>query len=638
MRPLRLEIKNVTAFRAEQTIAFDGLDLFAISGQTGAGKSSILDAITYALFGRVERIGKQGIQQLISQSQSSMAVILEFAVDGSRYRIGRRTSAKGVTQVLFEKDEGAGWQQAGEGADRVSGANELVKRAIGLDYDAFTRTVLLPQNRFAEFLVGDARQRRDILTDLLGLELFERLGKRAFDIKRDAEAEARALTTVLGTQFADVTPDAVAEAERLAKDAKHRDDALAEAEIDVRRIADRWAGSARTIADLRTCVRDLRDAARVAASVAAALEEHTERSAEVEDAATKLAKDLAAAEKFLAKATAAREKAEASGGTAVELAGVRAKAESLLDAREELAGCEEELAEATAAVPALERAAASAEQALVVALADAATAADAMEAADAALEAARLADHVAAVRAGVHVGDDCPVCGSTVSALPRGARAPTIEKARKALERAKADVKEATELVTSATRARDGAVAAVTTARTDVERCAKTAGKVAKDVERLEAVVLEAFAGKMPKDPLAAVDERLERLAELAEQEDDARGAVGDARGATADVERLRAELGAALAQERGRLGTIAVAGLLDRVRDLTSSEPVPVQPLRGDEDVSALRDAAVALAATLEGTAGSLAATAEERAEGEREVVREAAELLDGPLIIERG
>ena len=100
MRPLRLEIKNVTAFRAEQTIEFEGLDLFAISGQTGAGKSSILDAMTYALFGRVERIGKQGMQQLISQGQPSMAVVLEFAVDGSRYRIGRRTSAKGVTQVL----------------------------------------------------------------------------------------------------------------------------------------------------------------------------------------------------------------------------------------------------------------------------------------------------------------------------------------------------------------------------------------------------------------------------------------------------------------------------------------------------------------------------------------------------------
>jgi exonuclease SbcC len=631
MRPIRLEIKNVTAFRAEQTIDFEGLDLFAISGQTGAGKSTILDAMTYALFGRIERIGRQGIQQLISQGQPTMAVLLEFAVDGQRYRIARRTSSKGVTQVLFERAEGDAWQQAGEGADKVSTANELIRRAIGLDYEAFTRTVLLPQDRFAEFLVGDAKQRRDILTDLLGLELFERLGKRAGDIKRDAEAEVRARTTLLETEYAGISPDAVAEAERLAKDAKHRDDALAEAETAVREVAERWADRARTIADLRTCERDLRDAASVAASVASALEQQAERAAEVEDLWTTLATELAAAEKLLAKATAAREKAETTWGRAVELAASRARAESLLDARTELADTEAELAEATAAVPALERAAAAADDALALAVADATAAADAMEAADAALEAARLADHVAAVRAGVHVGDDCPVCGTTVASLPKVAKAPTIEKAQQALERAKADVRTATEAVHSATRGRDTATAAVATARADVERCSKAVAKVATETEKLEAAVAEALGGKLPKDPVAAIDERLERLEELASEEDDARAAVEVARRAAGDVERARAELAAALAQERGRLGTIAVAGLLERSSVLAEVDAPAPAPLSGDEDAAALGRSAVAIANMLEETATTLAATAAERAEGERAIVREAAEHLDG-------
>jgi exonuclease SbcC len=631
MRPIRLEIKNVTAFRAEQTIEFDGLDLFAISGQTGAGKSTILDAMTYALFGRIERIGKQGIQQLISQGQPSMAVMLEFAIDGSRYRITRRTNAKGTTAVQFELAEGDEWIQAGEGSDKVSGANELIKRAIGLDYDAFTRTVLLPQNRFAEFLVGDAKERRSILTDLLGLELFERLGKRAGDIKREAEVEARARTTLLETEYAGITPDAVAEAERIAKDAKHRDDALADAEAKVREVADRWADSARTISDLRTCERDLRDAAGVAASVASTLEQHAARALEVEDAAASLAESVAAAEKLHAKAAAAREKAETTWGRAVDLAGVRSKAEALLDARHELADTEIELAEATAAVPALDKAAAASEQALAVAVADATAAADAQDAVDEALEAARLADHVAAVRAGVHVGDDCPVCGTTVAALPKAAKAPTIAKAQQALDRAKDDVRVATEAATAATRARDKGAAAVVTARADVERCSKVVAKVAKETRTLEAAVATALGGKLPKDPVATIDERLERLEELAAEEDDARAAAEDARRASRDVERARAELAAAFAQERGRLGTIAVAGLLDRATASAGLELVAPEPLSGDEDVAQLRDAATGVATALEQTATTLAATADERAEGERAIVVEAAGHLDG-------
>ena len=59
MRPLRLKLKNFTAFREEQELDFDGLDLFALCGPIGSGKSSLLDAMTYALYGRVERVGDE---------------------------------------------------------------------------------------------------------------------------------------------------------------------------------------------------------------------------------------------------------------------------------------------------------------------------------------------------------------------------------------------------------------------------------------------------------------------------------------------------------------------------------------------------------------------------------------------------
>ena len=78
MRPIRLRLRSFTAFRDEAELDLSGLDVFAVAGPTGSGKSSLLDAITYALYGRVERVGEQ-VSQLISQGQPQMAVTLESA-------------------------------------------------------------------------------------------------------------------------------------------------------------------------------------------------------------------------------------------------------------------------------------------------------------------------------------------------------------------------------------------------------------------------------------------------------------------------------------------------------------------------------------------------------------------------------
>ncbi|MDP9242953.1 MAG: SMC family ATPase, partial [Actinomycetota bacterium] len=155
MRPIRLLIAGFTAFRDRQEIDFDELDLFAISGPTGSGKTSVLDAITYALYGRIERVGNQA-GQFISQGQKRMSVELEFSVGNERYHVTRTTPASGATTIMLERWAGEEWRQVGEGADRVKGANEIIRNALGLDYESFTRTVLLPQGKFAQFLSGDA--------------------------------------------------------------------------------------------------------------------------------------------------------------------------------------------------------------------------------------------------------------------------------------------------------------------------------------------------------------------------------------------------------------------------------------------------------------------------------------------------
>src|SRR3990172_1859441 len=147
MRPLSLSLEGFTSYRQRAEGDFRGLDLFAITGPTGAGKSSLMDAITYALYGQVPRLGSE-VKEFINQGSERLRVTLEFAVDGQRYRVMRSTARKGQAQVQLEWFDEAkqDWEPQ---AARVSEVNEQVRRLLGLDFQGFTRSVLLPQGRFA---------------------------------------------------------------------------------------------------------------------------------------------------------------------------------------------------------------------------------------------------------------------------------------------------------------------------------------------------------------------------------------------------------------------------------------------------------------------------------------------------------
>jgi DNA repair protein SbcC/Rad50 len=637
MRPIRLEIKGITAFRDEQTVDFekDHLDLFAIAGPTGSGKTSILDAMTYALFGYIERVGNQ-TSQFVSQGQNRMAVTLEFAVDGERYRVTRSTAAKGPTKILFERFDGADWTQAGEGADRVREANAMIVSAIGLTYDDFTRTVLLPQGRFAEFLVGDAKERREILTRLLGLELFERLAKRAGEIRRDAAAVVDATERLLATEYAGVTPDAVAEAERLAKEAATREATLADAGSSVREVADRWADTARMIRDLETCAGDARTMAATAADVAAVLEGVAERTTAAERELAGLTKTLAAAQKDASKAATAREKAEASWGTRLELERLVGRARELADARDTLAELAEELATAAGEVPELEAALASANERVTVATGDAEAALEALAAAKAALDEANHADLVAAVRAGVHVGDECPVCGTAIASLPKAARVVPVAKAQTALAKAESSASSANGSLVAAQRAMHGAESRLEASAKEVARAERAAARAAADEATIAQELREALGGKLPADPGATVEERIERLEGVMEEERVANEHADEMREELTAAQRVADALAAELAGARGRLEALVPTGVLERAAAAAGDGfRVPTVPaIDGHGSPSALSATAAAIGTALASVAEDLDERADVVAQGERVAFDEAAgaiaELLE--------
>jgi exonuclease SbcC len=136
MRPLKLRIENFACFRRGVELDFTPLELFAIAGPTGAGKSSLLDAVIFTLYGRVPRIGGRGAAEMISLGADRMSVAFDFRVGADSYRVTRVARRNGAAAAQLE-------QLGANGAarplkDGVREVNEAVERIVGLSHDAFT--------------------------------------------------------------------------------------------------------------------------------------------------------------------------------------------------------------------------------------------------------------------------------------------------------------------------------------------------------------------------------------------------------------------------------------------------------------------------------------------------------------------
>lgn len=172
MKPLRLEIENLRSFRTKRIIDFSKLEIVAIIGDTGAGKTSILEAITYALFNRSTWSGRN-VKELISRGASTMTVVFTFSVDAVTYEIVRVTRARGQAQHRLMCPE-LGIDVSGE-----SDVEQAVRDALHLDDTAFLHTVLLPQDKHAELLTKDQRERNRILGELFRLDDIVKVGDLA---------------------------------------------------------------------------------------------------------------------------------------------------------------------------------------------------------------------------------------------------------------------------------------------------------------------------------------------------------------------------------------------------------------------------------------------------------------------------
>ncbi|MDQ0735386.1 AAA family ATPase [Arthrobacter agilis] len=209
MRLHHLEIQAFGPFAERQSVDFDALSaqgLFLLNGPTGAGKSSVLDAVCFALYGSVPG-ARQAAKRLRSDhAAESLApeVALEFSIADRRFRVVRspawdRPSRRGSgttteqARTLLSEHIGSDWVQKSARNDE---AGHELQSLLGMDKEQFTKVVMLPQGEFAAFLRADAKPRRELLQRLFSTTRFEDLerlfAEESQRVGRDlAEQESR---------------------------------------------------------------------------------------------------------------------------------------------------------------------------------------------------------------------------------------------------------------------------------------------------------------------------------------------------------------------------------------------------------------------------------------------------------------
>lgn len=195
MIPVQLKIKGLNSFVEEQIIDFKSLTevgLFGIFGQTGSGKSTIIDAMTLALFAEMSRYDKKNIsKQFINANCNESTVSFRFKLNEKLYEITRsfrnklKTVEQYVHKLILIEDENITVLE-----DTVTALNKAVVEMLGLSYDDFVRSVVLPQGRFSEVLLLENRERRDMLQRIFRLDEYgEVLHKRILEETRKYKNE-----------------------------------------------------------------------------------------------------------------------------------------------------------------------------------------------------------------------------------------------------------------------------------------------------------------------------------------------------------------------------------------------------------------------------------------------------------------
>ena len=197
MIPLRVKMAGFLSYKGEQEIDFGSASLWMLAGTNGSGKSSVFDALTYALFGS-HRGGSSNAVELINKESQVANVEFDFRADGRVYRVKRtiRRTSKGAgsgTQQVFEEAAPGEWNAVADTTKKVD-FDRWVGDKIGLNYETFTSSVLLLQGKAERLLDAKASDRAEVLASIVDLERYQRLHARANDYKLEYKNRLEAVS------------------------------------------------------------------------------------------------------------------------------------------------------------------------------------------------------------------------------------------------------------------------------------------------------------------------------------------------------------------------------------------------------------------------------------------------------------
>jgi DNA repair protein SbcC/Rad50 len=703
MRPVLLEMKGFTSYRTEARIDFRDADFFVLMGPTGSGKSTVIDAMVFALYGTVPRWdNRSAVAPALAPTVNSGVVRLIFDAGGKRYtalRDVRRGSGRNPTVTVREArlEQFVSSDAVGDPDDEIvplatgRDVSGTVEQILGLNFEQFTQSVTLPQGEFARFLHATDAERQAILKNLLGYGVYDHIQRAAYSRASDADTRAETLTEHLN-EYADATPEQVESRlhafEELRRVREHVQstalpalksafEAAATARVALEKVAseqqllsgvtrpdgvDNLETQKRTaIAEFESAGTAQRTIEQQDSQIRGALKQSRPRheleqmlgnwrelgelgcrlpdlaaTAEAADAAHRQAaeaRDTAEQAAGAARATANQETRltdelvrqletarshfvlvgalAAPDDITVIAEGLRQADDALSEARNTLTDCEsaqqavlaelDELPSPTL----LSGAVGSADQVQAIITQDGQESADrgaaeravgaAHEAAESAvaglvtaeqaLRDAEHADQAAALRADLHTGDDCPVCGQHIAELPSDAGEVDLDTARLEFKNAKADADQAT---AEAARAHSEQQRAAAVREERMKHCDTVRPTLLKHLTDLGlSDALHALADPIDPDALAVlsadtasvqrlVAEAVERRTSLDENRHGADAAVAAARG---DVGAKQAALDDAQRQSRQAHSALHTA------RDTVS---VLSPPGVGDADIGA--------------------------------------------------
>ncbi len=206
MKLCKIEFENINSLAGRWSIDFEAQPfedgLFLITGDTGSGKTSILDAISLALYGCTDREDvSKNRNEVMTRGRGMSWAEAEFTCEEGRFRARWEQSRahnkangalQGVKMFLFDVAAGKDISE-----HRASGTQKMIAAKIGLSFEQFQRTMMLAQGKFDQFLSARESERSEILEQATGTEIYSKVGERIFNCKHDAEEAVKELAARL---------------------------------------------------------------------------------------------------------------------------------------------------------------------------------------------------------------------------------------------------------------------------------------------------------------------------------------------------------------------------------------------------------------------------------------------------------